>query len=142
MTKQEPEILCENEKQYQMLNYPLNEYFLIHGAPPLKFQKTSLRRGYIGTWRIQDKKLWLEDIKGNLENDTKFKIEEFFGKEPPIHANWFNGPIYLELGKLIRVQGSFNPIYEQREKINIKNGSISNREIQYYDKKTGEFIQK
>ncbi|MHA2249067.1 MAG: hypothetical protein ACXAD7_01835 [Candidatus Kariarchaeaceae archaeon] len=141
MTIQEPEILFESIKCCQMLNYPLNEYFSINGTPPFQMRRTSIRRGYVGTWRIQDQKLLLEGINGDLEDGTKFNAETYFGKDLPIHAEWFNGTIYLAQGKMIRVKGSFNPIYEMREEITLEYGGVIKRVMKQYNAKQESYIE-
>ena len=77
----------------------------------------------------------------SLGSPFKFNAEAYFSKELPIHAEWFSGTLYLGLGKLIRIEGSFNPIYEIREEISLDNGSVVKRVKKQYDTKQGKYTE-
>ena len=78
-------------------------------------ESTNCWRGYIGTWEIKDRKIFLIELKRN------FKI---LGEEP-IFADWFTGILRIPRGKKIHhVHMGFGSIYEQELHIKIENGVV------------------
>ncbi len=57
--------------------------------------KTSNKRGYIGTWMIQDNKLVLTSLQPDPEENIDYAIEKLFKKGPPIVADWFSGKLII-----------------------------------------------
>jgi hypothetical protein len=126
MTDQEPDIMHENGVSVVPLGYPLEYYFEKHQRPPFQFRKTSCHRGYVVTWEIKDKSLYLVSIEGILEGEKKASVADVFpGRSPPILADFINGDIAIGRGKVTR-QG-WNFIYEHEELLTLKAGKIVGR---------------
>jgi len=64
-TKQEPEKILYKEQDYLLANLPLEKYFDVNHPRPMELNqtRTSVWRGYIGTWEIKDKKLYLKSLE-------------------------------------------------------------------------------
>lgn len=57
-------------------------------------------RGYIGTWSIEDNKLYLIDI--DTDNDgKKVGLEYLFSNQEKVFAEWFTGELRVPYGELI-----------------------------------------
>jgi len=67
MTAQEREMLYYNGKTYWLATEPLKQLFDLMGddRPVLVSGSTSCWRGYVGTWEIENDKLFLIDFKGH-----------------------------------------------------------------------------
>jgi hypothetical protein len=71
-------------------------------------------RGYIGTWEIQNDRLYLVGIVGCYQMmDNK-----------PIFADWVNGLIRIPQGKLVYCDRSGAKIYEQEIHLRIEQGKV------------------
>jgi hypothetical protein len=102
--------------------------------------RTSLHRGYIGYWELIDLKLYLTNIEGMIDTENPLRSEDIFNGTPvPIFAEWYTGSLILTRGNYIRIEGSFNRIYELIEEILVKRGNLVKREMKKYNKKTGKY---
>lgn len=71
-------------------------------------------RGYIGTWEIQNDRLYLIDIVGcyqMIDNN-------------PIFADWVSGLMRVRQGKLVYCDRSGAKIYEQEIHLRIEQGQV------------------
>jgi hypothetical protein len=75
---------------------------------------TACWRGYIGTWEIQNEKLYLIDIAGCYQmTDSN-----------PIFADWVSGLIRVPQGKLVYCDRSGAKVYEQEIHLRIEQGKV------------------
>ncbi len=126
MTDQEPDLMKEDGVSVALLGYPLELYFEKHQRPPFQFRKTSCHRGYIATWEIKGKALYLVSIEGILEGEKNASLSDIFpGKDSPILADFIDGDIAIGRGKATR-QG-WNFVYEHEEVLKIKAGKVVSR---------------
>lgn len=117
MTIQASGVLMYNGKEYLFRSYPLEVYFKLGGRRvPFMADTTACRRGYVGTWAIDNGELRLIDIYGHIaEEPTKdiasraFKyhidyddpklcrratVDAIFpDHDGPIFAHWYSAPI-------------------------------------------------
>lgn len=63
-----------------------------------KLESTACWRGYVASWELKDKKLYLVDVNG------KFRLKQ----KAPLFANWFSGEIIVPAGEYI---GEFDVDY-------------------------------
>lgn len=80
-TAQDPDIIYYKGKKYSLFSNPLEQYFKsINNRPKLFLESncgnTACWRGYIATWEISDKKLFLTEI-GTCCWEAYYKINEF-----------------------------------------------------------------
>ncbi|MBD2155207.1 hypothetical protein [Leptolyngbya sp. FACHB-16] len=75
---------------------------------------TACWRGYIGTWEIQNDRLYLVSIVGcyQMVNDA------------PIFAHWVSGLICVPQGKLVYCDRSGAKVYEQEIHLRIEQGKV------------------
>lgn len=79
---------------------------------------TDCTRGYIGTWKIENKKLYLISFEGlyKLLDDT------------PVFANWVSQTLVVPRGKIIDSYARYFPIYEYDLHLTIENGLVIKRQ--------------
>lgn len=76
---------------------------------------TACWRGYQGSWKIENGKMYLTAIRG------RFK---FLGDDP-IFADWFSGMLRIPRGELLHyVHMGFGSVYEEEEHIRIMQGNV------------------
>ena len=79
MTAQQSEILDYDGETLHMASHPLWDYFQQTGKQPkFKFRGTSLWRGYIGHWAIQDDRLYLVGIDATLADGEPVSLDMIF----------------------------------------------------------------
>lgn len=105
-TRQEPEKILYKGQEYRLACVPLEKYFDANHPKPkeLRQTRTSCWRGYIGTWEIKDKTLYLKSI-GRHRDESMQEIPlslVFKGQKPPIKATWYTGVLRIPLGKILR----------------------------------------
>lgn len=101
MTAQAREILIYKGKRYGMATEPLEPYIETNN---IQFNPESICsacwRGYIGTWSIEDNKLYLIDIDTD-NNGKKVGLEYLFPNQEKVFAEWFTGELRVPYGELI-----------------------------------------
>lgn len=133
MTAQCPEILLYRGKEMDMCACPLEDYLSRlrkDKRPPFTWTSTANRRGYVGTWRIDEGTLHLVDLEGTVEVDGRFrpisKQEAFPWVRGPLTASWFTGSITCPEGRLIDyVHQGFGSVYERDRVLVFKRGRLT-----------------
>lgn len=137
-TAQSPEILLYEGESYELTMLPLSEYLAAHrgGIPQSDVTSSGLWRGYIGTWAVRDRKLYLEDIRiltsaaadSNAPKSERFRsvLEEVFKQKGPIHAEWFTGRLILPAGEMVEyVHMGFASTYSAYLVITVERGETT-----------------
>ena len=75
---------------------------------------TACWRGYIGTWEIQNDRLYLIDIVGCYQMTDN----------NPIFADWVSGLMRVPQGKLVYCDRSGAKVYEQEIHLRIEQGKV------------------
>ena len=137
-TAQDPEIVFYNDQVYSLYAIePLESYYRDRNNRP-HFQirpdgiSTGNARGYIGSWEIRDKKLYLIGIDGWIIKDTgwiKADPETLFGDrytDDRVAATWFTGDLLLKGGEMIvwSMTVGYEDIYEWEIVLKIETGNI------------------
>ena len=95
MTAQFTEILHLRGEKLSLCSQPLDGY-LDSAANPIKFESTStaLWRGYVGSWTIENDRLYLTKLSGNTQTDEGLKkvvlTDLFPGYPDGVFAHWNN----------------------------------------------------
>ena len=100
MTIQAGDILSHNGKKTTIATEPLKPYLETRSDVSFIFKSTALVRGYIGSWKIKNKKLYLVSLIGFIESNEKVDLEYLFPNKTEVFANWFSGDIRIPQGKL------------------------------------------
>jgi len=106
---------------------PLFQYFKLGGnEPKFKSTCTALWRGYVGSWEIIDKRLYLVKLKGALKDGTVASLETVFPGFPErVFAHWYCGTIRIPEGKILEYKHmGFGSTYEKDLLIEIEQGVV------------------
>lgn len=86
---------------------------------------TACWRGYVGTWKIEDNRLWLVELIG------RFRL----AVPGPVFADWVTGVLRVPRGELLDyVHMGFGSVYEEELHIAVERGEVRGRRI--YDNRT------
>lgn len=132
MTAQAKELLIYDGKEYGMCAEPLSNYFYkINKSPDFQCESSACWRGYVGTWYIDDNKLYLSSIDGRLKDGSTVTIQSIFPDQcGSVFAEWFSGKIRLVDGELLHyVHMGYSSIYERDILLEIKEGIIVDKNI-------------
>ena len=95
MTIQAGDILSYNGEKTTIVTEPLKPYLESRSHISFIFKSTALVRGYIGTWKIKNKKLFLVSLIGFIENNEKVGLNYLFPNKKEVFADWFSGQIRI-----------------------------------------------
>ena len=130
MTAQIPETLHHKGLELTLCDEPLGP-FVSNNRSSLKFvaRSTALWRGYVGTWAIEEGRLYLIKLSGSVEvNDDiqEVGLEALFPKYPDgVFAHWFSGELRCPQGGLLKyVHGGYGSVYEQDLFIDVLKGVV------------------
>ena len=135
MTAQATELLIYEGEELALCSEPL-ELYLEMNPPPVKFMSphTGLWRGYIGTWTIEDNRLYLKSIEATIQNDKDWGFKEvgldvvFPAYPDGVFAHWFSGELRCTKGALLKyVHGGFGSVYEMDLFFKVKKGVVVDR---------------
>ena len=132
MTAQFSELLMLEGKQQALCSYPLASYFALGGeSVAFRASSTALSRGYIGTWEILDRRLYLIRLQGWLQDESPVSVETVFPGYPQrVFAHWFSGTLRLPQGQLLHyVHGGFGSCYEQDLLIDVTRGVVTAKRV-------------
>lgn len=127
MTAQVSEKLLINGQTLRMCACPLDG-FLAANAKRWSFAAncSACWRGYVGTWELVDKRLYLKAIEGELSTGEEANLETLFPGFPDgVFAHWFSGTIRCPQGKMLDyVHGGFASKYERDLFMEFKRGEL------------------
>lgn len=141
MSAQFREALHFGDKKLGMCSEPLEAYFAANGVrPDIRFNITALDRGYVGEWKIDDGKLYLTGIwgelngapgPGDLGDIPALTIEHIFpGSGGCVFAEWFTGTLRCEDGKRLRyLHFGYNSLYERDIFLEIERGVLVSERV-------------
>ena len=101
MTIQAGDILSYNGEKTTIATEPLKPYLKTRSDVSFIYKSTALVRGYIGTWEIKSKKLYLVSLAGFIENNEKVDLNYLFPNKTEVFADWFSGDIRIPEGELL-----------------------------------------
>ena len=103
MTSQTKEKLIFNGETVGIETLPLASYLsMLEDKPRFFFMGSNCWRGYVGTWRLIEDKLYLVHLKGYAHNDNKeywaVDMNFLFPHQKQVFAEWFTGEIIITQG--------------------------------------------
>lgn len=132
MTAQIPESLTYLGEAIALCGQPLDDYFeLIGEILPFVSPHTALWRGYVGSWDIQNDRLYLLELRGCGGSGTNVTLRDLFPDYPErVFAHWVSGVFRARRGKQLEyVHAGFASIYEQDMFFHFENGILRSVEI-------------
>ena len=136
-TFQKPDIIYITNIKYELLTNPLELYYINSSIkrPDFKLCKmisSANLRGYIATWIIRNKQLYLKNIDSCISN-KKVSLKILFPNNnfsKKISATWFSGKLRIPLEKrIIGDMGKYESLYEKELIITVKFGKIIKNKI-------------
>ncbi len=144
-TGQEGDRLIINKDTLQLLDCPIEYDSLLRTKVSQRLLRKSAStgcwRGYVATWRIENKKLYLVSIREYPE-ENNVSLEGIFDAykddQGRILASWFSKKTYTATGKILRYSHmGFNRNYEYETRYDIQKGVVvDERHYQNYIKKS------
>lgn len=135
-TAQIPDYLVYKGETFPIFSNPLESYFNAKNPLPNNvfiFSCTASWRGYVATWKIEDRYLYLTKIvEGTCGMDAKeIPISKIFPEQKaPIKAVWFSGTIRIPQGKLLSyVHMGYGSVYEKELLLTIEDGKLIKEDI-------------
>src|SRR5215470_17076950 len=113
-TAQEGDVLLLDGKAYRIYTNPLDPYLQDHpkALPEATVVSTSLWRGYVATWQIEDGRLLLVDVRilksvrkpgeKDWSSELSSVMSTMFPGQKKILASWFSGHVIVPNGKLVQ----------------------------------------
>lgn len=127
MTIQAGDILSYNGKKTTIATEPLKTYLETRSDVSFIFKSTALVRGYIGNWKIKNKKLFLVSLVGFIKSNEKVDLEYLFPNKSKVFADWFSGKIRIPEGDMVeKINLGYSSVYERDRILNFKKGILIN----------------
>lgn len=136
-----PERIRFDGMEEQLMATPL-EYFWSEVNPkPEALSQTSLScwRGYVGTWEIIDKRLYLLKLDRHeirpkddtfVEQTVPVPFEPLFGREGPVPAEWFSGVLRVARGDVVvQVNAGYASVYQEDVFFVVDHGTIVSERV-------------
>src|SRR3954469_16405067 len=138
MTAQTPERIILDGRPRWLFAQPLYRLLKHHrlGLANPYFQSTAHHRGYVGTWEVIDRRLYLVHLCWDGWDGTYCEVpisDELrrtllriaSSSDFPIHAHWFNGVVRIALGRrLVYSHHGWSHWFERERVIRFKAGEI------------------
>ena len=130
MTAQIKDRLFYKEKNYGMATEPLHSFLKDRKDIDFSFRSTACWRGYIGQWKIKEKKLYLIHLQGWVKKEGEVDLSYLFPDQNKVFASWFSDDIILPHGELIKyVHMGYESIFEKDLILSFKNGVLIDERI-------------
>ncbi len=135
MTAQVREILYYNGEKYRLSSEPLKPLLDIIGDDNpfhnLKVCSTACWRGYVGSWEIDEDKLFLVGLEGFSKENEELSLDNLFPNQNKVFAEWFTGEIKIPQGKMLHYEHmGYMSIFERDLFFEFEKGTlIKKREI-------------
>jgi len=125
MTIQAGDILSYNGEKTTIATEPLKLYLETRSDVSFIFKSTALVRGYIGTWKIKNKKLFLVTLVGFIENNDKVDLKYLFPNKTEVFADWFSGDIRIPEGDLLQnINIGYASVFARDRVLNFNKGQL------------------
>ena len=125
MTIQAGDILSYSGEKTTIAIEPLKPYLETRSDVGFIFKSTALVRGYIATWEIRNKKLYLASLVGFIENNKQVDLNYLFPKQTEVFANWFSGDIRIPEGDLLqKINIGYASVFARDRLLNFNKGIL------------------
>ena len=132
MTIQAGDILSYNGEKITIVTEPLKPYLESRSDISFIFKSTALVRGYIGTWKIKNKKLFLVSLIGFIENKERVDLNYLFPNKKEVFADWFSGQIRIPEGNLVKkINIGYASVFERDRMLKFNKGILISDDVIY-----------
>ena len=130
MTIQASDILSYQGKKTTIATEPLKIYLETRSDVSFIYKTTALVRGYIGTWEIKNKKLFLVSLLGFIENKEQVDLNYLFPNETEVFANWYSGEIRIPEGELLKkINVGYASVFEKDRFLIFRKGVLISERV-------------
>jgi hypothetical protein len=130
MTAQASEIIYYRGNRYRLIVEPLERYLrkkIIR--PRIKGYSTANWRGYIGTWKMDNEKLYLEKLHSHHGEEMKLKVKLFPEIDGSVFAEWYSGSLICPHGEMVQyIHAGYASSYERYLILNVEQGKLKNEQ--------------
>jgi len=140
MTIQVKDRIIIGEDQYEIRQTPLSSHinFSLMNIYRNKFS-SACWRGYVATWQLLDKKLYLIDLKiYPPDPEADFGIHTLFETNDRVFASWFTGVIEIPSGEVFAHTRYGEELYSHRLVCKFKKGRLRRMRMKEIDMKIWE----
>ena len=132
MTTQAGEILSYNGEKTTIATEPLKPYLETRSDISFIFESTALVRGYFGSWKIKNKKLFLVSLIGFIENKERVDLNYLFPNKKEVFADWFSGQIRIPEGNLVKkINIGYASVFERDRMLKFNKGILISDDVIY-----------
>jgi len=132
VTTQAGEILSYNGEKTTIATEPLKSYLETRSDISFIFESTALVRGYIGSWKIKNKKLFLVSLIGFIKNKERVDLNYLFPNKKEVFADWFSGKIRIPEGNLVKkINIGYASVFERDRMLKFNKGILISEKIIY-----------
>ena len=132
-TSQRPDKIIYQGENYNLHTNPLEKYFEKYpDSRPKGSRSTNLWRGYIATFEILDKYLYVVDIQilkrkdNESESNWTSVLKEVFPGQDRVRLDWFDGLLIIPYGEMTRsVYMGYGSLYEHYIILEIGKGELN-----------------
>lgn len=136
MAAQLPDRINIDGDELQLFTNPLEQYWIRHGKRRPYFCGTpSCLRGYIASWEIRDKQVFLTGIDGTVERRSilfgkdriKYSIKLLFPHHPQrkVKATWFSGKLRIPMGPMTAyTHHDYDSRFEKETLVTVEKGEV------------------
>ena len=125
MTIQAGDILSFRGEKTTIATEPLKPYLKTRSDVSFIYKSTALVRGYIGTWKIRNKKLYLISLLGFVDNNEKVDLNYLFPNKIEVFAGWYSGDIRIPEGELLKkINLGYASVFEKDRILSFKEGIL------------------
>lgn len=125
MTIQAGDIISYNGEKKTIATEPLKPYLETRSDVGFIFKSTALVRGYIGTWKIKNNKLYLVSLIGFIEKNNQVDLNYLFPNKTEVFASWFSGDIRIPEGDLIqKINLGYASVFARDRVLNFNKGLL------------------
>ena len=122
-------IIIKGQK-YFLYTFPLDSYWTKKNPKPqTRLINTNCWRGYVATWEIFQKSLYLVDIK-YFSPGGDFGLDYIFPNSTgKVKADWFTGELKIPIGNVLFQEHMADPVYDSDWYICIKKSYVISQRL-------------
>src|ERR1700704_6395104 len=136
MAAQLPDTIIINKEKMGLYSNPLEQFWIrLNKRRPSFCPLDSCQRGYVATWEIKDKQLFLKEIDGNFVKKSllfgkrivRYSMKMLFSKSASrkVKASWYSGKLRIPQGNMTAYDHQdYNSRFEKEMIVTVDRGNV------------------
>ena len=136
MAAQLPDTIIIEKEKMGLYTNPLEQFWIrLNKKRPAFCPLDSCQRGYVATWEIKDKQLFLKDVDGNFvkrsllfgKRIVRYSIKMLFSKSASrrVKASWYSGKLRIPRGNMTAYDHQdYNSRFEKEMIVTVDRGNV------------------